>query len=159
MLEEVNIKDLNANGMRFGIVASKFNGEYVNSMMNAAVAVLQKADANCMEVIRVPGAYEIPVVVGHLIRTKANLFDAVICLGVILRGETTHAKHIAEAVSLSLANAQLTSDIPIINGVYLFENREQAEKRCVDPAHNRGIELANTAIEMACLIKRIRAWE
>jgi len=60
---------------------------------------------------------------------------------------------------LSLANAQLTSDIPIINGVYLFENREQAEKRCVDPAHNRGIELANTAIEMACLIRRIRAWE
>ena len=159
MLEEVNIKDLNANCMRFGIVASKFNDEYVNSMLDAALNVLQKANANCMEVIRVPGAYEIPVVVGHLIGKKASLFDAVICLGVILRGETTHAKHIAEAVSLSLAKAQLTSDIPIINGVYLFENREQAEKRCIDPDNNRGVELANTAIEMASLIKRIRSWE
>lgn len=159
MLEEINIKETNATGMRFGIVAAKFNDQYVTSMLNAALDVLHKAKADATEIIRVPGAYEIPVVVGHLIHTHAHLFDGIICLGVILRGETTHAAHIGEAVCQTLAHAQLNGGIPLINGVYLFENKEQAEKRCIDPTYNRGIELANTAIEMACLMKRIRVTE
>ena len=84
------------------------------------------------------------------------LYDAVICLGVVFRGETTHAKHISEAVCNSLADLQTNCQIPIVNGVYLFENKEQGDKRCMDPKYNRGVELANTAIEMAALMKKLK---
>ena len=156
MLEEVNIKELDAKGMRFGIIASKFNATYVDSMAEAALQVLRKAGADETEMFRVPGAYEIPAVVGHLLRKANERFSALICLGVVLRGETTHAQHITESVCMALAQAQMQYDVPVINGVYLFENKLQSDKRCMDPVHNRGIELANTAIEMGRLLLRLK---
>lgn len=143
-------------GGRFAIVASKYNGRYVNSMLRAAKAELNQAGAEAIKVVRVPGAYEIPVVVGELARASEKPYSAIICLGVIMRGATTHAQHIGDAVSRSLANAQLQYGVPIIHEVLLFENDEQAKVRCLAKDFNRGNEAAQTAVEMAKVMRSLR---
>ena len=140
-------KGANTSG-RYVIVASKYNGRYVNSMLKAARAELKTAGAEEVRVVRVPGAYEIPVVAGALAR-QAPRWDAIICLGVILRGATTHAQHIGDAVSLALAEIQVREGVPVIHEVLLFENVEQAKVRCLDKEFNRSNEAAQTALEMA----------
>jgi 6,7-dimethyl-8-ribityllumazine synthase len=141
----------NATG-RFAIVASTFNGRYVDSMLRAAKQILTEAGVKQIQIIRVPGAFEVPVVAAKL-ATLIPAFSAVLCLGVIFRGETTHAQHIGEAVSLALARLQTECKIPMIHGVYLFENEAQARIRCLDPNHNRGAEIAQTALAMARIMK------
>ncbi len=141
-------KPTRASNARFAIVASKYNSEYVDVMLSAAEATLKNAGAE-VRVVRVPGAYEVPVVAARLARSKAPRYAAVICLGVILRGETTHAQHIGEAVSQALALIQVETEVPVIHEVLLLENRQQAEVRCLDKDHNRGLEAAQTALEMA----------
>jgi len=131
----------------FAIVASRYNARYVDSMLNAAARELKRTGAK-VKIIRVPGAYEIPVVAAKLSASTAKP-AAIICLGVILRGETTHAQHIGEAVSQALMQLQITHGVPVIHEVLLLENKQQAEVRCVAPKHNRGIEAAQTALEMA----------
>ena len=137
-----------SHAAHFAIVASKYNAEYVDSMLGAAEVTLRKAGAAEVRVVRVPGAYEVPVVAATLARSKSPRYAAVICLGVILRGETTHAQNIAEAVSQALALIQVETEVPMIHEVLLLENRQQAEARCLDKNHNRGLEAAQTAIEM-----------
>ena len=146
-------------GGRFAIVASKFNGRYVNSMLQAARAELERARVEQVRVFRVPGAFEIPVVAARLASLPPPAFAAILCLGVIFRGETAHAQHIGEAVSQTLARLQAEYKIPMIHGVYLFENQEQARVRCLDKNHNRGLELAQTALEMARVMKSVDDWE
>lgn len=141
-------------GGRFAIVASKYNGRYVNSMLKAARAELAAAGAEEVKVVRVPGAYEIPVVVGALARQEMP-WDAIICLGVIMRGATTHAQHIGDAVSLALAEVQVRHGVPVVHEVLLFENEEQAKVRCLDKDFNRGNEAARTAIEMAAVMRAL----
>jgi 6,7-dimethyl-8-ribityllumazine synthase len=97
----------------------------------------------------VPGAFEIPVVAAKLASGEAGTFSALICLGVILRGETTHAQHIGESVSMALVQIQIRYLVPVIHEVLLLENEEQAEARCLSRKHNRGAEAALTAIAMA----------
>jgi len=143
-------------GGRFAIVASKYNSRYVNGMLRAARAELKRAGVDEVKVIRVPGAYEIPVVVGELARQSEPGWSAIICLGVILRGATTHAQHIGDAVSLTLAEAQLRYGVPVIHEVLLFENHEQARVRCLDKDFNRGNEAARTALEMARVMRGLR---
>jgi 6,7-dimethyl-8-ribityllumazine synthase len=131
----------------FAIVASRYNARYVDGMLKAAARELKRAGAK-VQIVRVPGAYEIPVVAAKLSRLSSQP-SAIICLGVILRGATTHAQHIGEAVSNALMQIQIQSGVPVIHEVLLLENREQAEARCLDPKHNRGIEAAQTALAMA----------
>jgi 6,7-dimethyl-8-ribityllumazine synthase len=142
-------KSASARGARFAIVASKYNAEYVDAMVSAAEGALKSAGASEVRVVRVPGAYEVPVVAARLARSKSPRYAAIICLGVILRGETTHAQHIGEAVSQALALIQVKTEVPIIHEVLLLESRQQAEIRCLDKNHNRGLEAAQTALEMA----------
>ena len=142
-------KPSRASNAHFAIVASKYNAEYVDAMLSAADATLKSAGAAEVRVVRVPGAYEVPVVAARLARSKSPRYAAVICLGVILRGETTHAQHIGEAVSQALALIQVETEVPVIHEVLLLENRQQAEVRCLDKDHNRGLEAAQTALEMA----------
>ena len=150
MLTQVKNKKLNAESGIFAIVASRYNARYVDAMLRAAKTTLSKAGAK-IEIIRVPGAYEIPVVAAKLASRSMETGElaAVICLGVILRGETVHAAHIGEAVSQGLMKIQLDFGVPVVHEVLLLENEEQAKKRCLNPKHNRGTEAAQTALEMA----------
>lgn len=147
MLKAVKKSKAGKSGGSFAIVASRYNARYVEGMLNAAVRELKRAGAK-VQVVRVPGAYEIPVVAARL-SNLAGRPSAIICLGVILRGATTHAQHIGEAVSQALMQIQITQGVPVIHEVLLLENKEQAEARCLDPKHNRGVEAAQTALEMA----------
>ncbi len=138
----------------FAIVASRYNARYVDSMLRAAKAELWRAEVSRIQIIRVPGAYEIPVVAKRLARTLPGL-SAIICLGVVLRGETAHAAHIGDTVSRALMEIQLAYEIPVIHEVLLLENEEQARVRCLDPRHNRGTEAAQTALAAVHVLKSL----
>lgn len=155
MLEEIQAgKTPDGRGRRFAVVASKYNARYVDAMVEAAVRALEGAQAKAVQVVRIPGAFEIPAVAAEL--AEEGLCDAIICLGVIIRGETTHAQHIGEAVSHALAEIQVRTRVPVIHEVLLLENEAQAEARCVNPKHNRGLEAAITALEMAAVMRQLR---
>jgi 6,7-dimethyl-8-ribityllumazine synthase len=147
MLKPVKRIKSRKSGGDFAIVASRYNIRYVDSMLRAAHTELKRTGAK-VRVVRVPGAYEIPVVAAKF-ATICPKPAAIICLGVILRGETTHAAHIGEAVSWALMEIQVTSGVPVIHEVLLLENELQAKARCLDPNRNRGREAAQTAIKMA----------
>ena len=147
MLKPVARTRARKTGAAFAIVASRYNARYVDSMVRAAQTELKRAGAS-VQVVRVPGAFEIPVVVAQLAALPPRP-AAILCLGVILRGETTHAAHIGEAVSRALMEIQVASGVPVVHEVLLLENAAQAQARCLDPKHNRGQEAAQTALQMA----------
>ena len=153
MLKKIKSPSPRPSGGHFAIVASSYNARYVDGMLRAATKALRAARAASIKVVRVPGAYEIPVVAARLARTHTPPLDAILCLGVILRGATTHAQHIGEAVTNALTQIQLGHEIPVIHEVLLFENEEQARVRCLSPDHNRGAEAAQTALVMAQLMR------
>ena len=141
---------------RVAIVASRYNARYVNSMLRAAQRALKQA-GTLVETVRVPGAFEIPAVAAALAARGTKPVDAILCLGVILRGETEHAQHIGETVTQSFAWIQVDWLLPVIHEVLLLDNREQARARCLDPEHNRGIEAAHTALEMIRVMRKLVA--
>jgi 6,7-dimethyl-8-ribityllumazine synthase len=134
---------------RVAIVASKYNARYVDSMLRAAKTTLAAAGVKDVQVVRVPGAFEIPMIAAQLAHCETNRPDVIICLGVVIQGETAHAQLISEAVSQSLARIQIDYRLPVIHGVLLLGNEAQAKARCLGSEHNRGTEAALTAIEMA----------
>ncbi|HZR17835.1 MAG TPA: 6,7-dimethyl-8-ribityllumazine synthase [Verrucomicrobiae bacterium] len=149
---------------RFAIVASQYNRKYVDAMLKAARAELKRSGASQVQVVRVPGAYEIPLVAGRLARQASQIttggapgqpLSGIICLGVILRGQTVHAAHIGEAVSRALMEIQVRYELPVIHEVLLLENEEQARARCLSRTHNRGTEAAQTALQMAEILARL----
>src|SRR6266545_6987243 len=107
MLKKTKPSPSRASGGHFAIVASTYNGRYVAGLLSAASKCLRAAKAETIKVVRVPGAFEIPVAAVRLARAHSPPLDAIICLGVILRGATTHAQNIAEAVSGALTQLQL----------------------------------------------------
>jgi 6,7-dimethyl-8-ribityllumazine synthase len=165
MLKPIRKGTIRVRRERFAIVASRYNARYVDAMVRAAATELRRAKARRVQVVRVPGAYEIPIVAAQLAQvsspraarpTPHDSFSAIICLGVILRGETVHAAHIGEAVSRALMQIQLDYGVPVIHEVLLLENESQARVRCLGRTHNRGTEAAQTAIEMARVMAALR---
>jgi 6,7-dimethyl-8-ribityllumazine synthase len=156
MLQKNTRKKITAKGERFAIIASTYNARYVDAMLRAAKAEILRAGGT-LQIIRVPGAFEIPVVAARLARQSAMQEEplAIICLGVILRGATTHAQHIGEAVSNALTQIQIQHEVPVIHEVLLLENAQQAKERCLDRKHNRGMEAAQTALAMSRVMKSL----
>ena len=140
-------------GRRFAIVASRYNARYVDAMLRAARTELGRAGAT-VKVVRVPGAYEIPVVAAKLLDATPG-YEAVICLGVIFQGETAHAQHIGDAVNHALMQLQIEKKVPVIHCVQLFGNEAQARVRCLGRKHNRGREAAQTALAMSEVLRRL----
>lgn len=155
MLKAIKRTKPRRSGGAFAIVASKYNVRYVDAMLRAARKCLNGAGAEKILVVRVPGAFEIPVVAARLARAHTPPLSAIICLGVILRGATTHAQHIGEAVSNTLSQIQALHEVPIIHEVLLLENEQQAHERCLNREHNRGTEAAQTALEMARVMRAL----
>ena len=147
MLRKIQQNKVKSSGGTFALVASRYNARYVDAMLRAARAELRRAGVSRIQIVRVPGAYEIPVVAKRLARTLPGL-SAIVCLGVILRGETVHAAHIGDTVSRALMEIQLAYEIPVIHEVLLLENEAQARVRCLGSRHNRGTEAAQTALAM-----------
>lgn len=155
MLKKNKPAEIHKVGGHYAIIASQYNARYVDAMLNAAQARLEAAGAESVRVVRVPGAYEIPVVAARLARAGVPPLSAIICLGVILRGATTHAQHIGEAVSNTLSQVQALHEVPIIHEVLLLENEKQAKERCLSKDHNRGTEAAQTALAMAEVMRTL----
>lgn len=165
MLQLIRFPKIRATGAPIAIVASEYNRRYVDAMVRAARSELRRAAVRRVELFRVPGAFEIPVVAAKLARaavaeaansaTMHPALGAIICLGVILRGETVHAAHIGEAVTWALMEIQVRYGIPVIHEVLLLENEAQARARCLGRTHNRGAEAAHTALKMAQVIRKL----
>jgi 6,7-dimethyl-8-ribityllumazine synthase len=158
MLKKITKLSARANGGVFAIVASKYNACYVDAMLAAAKRELKRAGAR-VQVIRVPGAFEIPTVAATLASPGTpggSAPDGIICLGVIFQGQTGHAQHIGWGVTQALAQIQVQCHIPVIHGVFVFDKEEHARVRCLGKEHNRGTEAARTAIEMAKVMRELR---
>jgi 6,7-dimethyl-8-ribityllumazine synthase len=136
---------------RYAIIAASYNAKYTDALVRFAKAELK--DAEKLTVVRVPGSFEIPVIASRL--AHSDEYDAIICFGAILRGATTHADHIAMGVTNILAQLQIESGTPIIHGVLLFENEDQARARCLNKETNRGIEAARTAMDMVKVCRNL----
>lgn len=128
---------------RFALVASRYNLEYADGLLHAALAVLAEYET---EVVRVPGAFEIPLQVQRLARTRR--FAAVIALGVIWQGRTTHAQEINRAVTDALMRISLETDVPILHEVLAIKTEAEARARCFGAKLNRGREAAEAALAL-----------
>ncbi len=147
---------LEAKGCRFGIVVSKYNEFVTSRLLAGALDVLVEAgaDKDDIDVAYVPGAYEIPLVAREF--GRSGRYDAVICLGAIIRGETRHFEFISTETSRGIARAALEVSVPVIFGVLTTETGKQALERSGEPERNRGSEAARTAVQMANLMKQLR---
>jgi 6,7-dimethyl-8-ribityllumazine synthase len=142
-----------ARGLTFGIVASKFNKFVTSRLLSECVRALTKAGAQeeAIEVVRVPGAFEIPLVARQL--AQCGRFDAVICLGAVIRGDTPHFEYISREVSRGIMQVSLDSGLPVVFGVLTTETVAQAIERADPMKMNRGADAANTAIEMTNVMR------
>ena len=146
---------LDAAGVKFGIVVSRFNDLLTNKLTEGAVDCLvrHKANEDDISVIKVPGSFELPYVAARMI--EAGNVDVIICLGAVIRGQTPHFDYIASEVSKAIANLSLEHKIPVIYGLITADTLEQAIERAGTKAGNRGFNAAQTAIEMANLYKQM----
>lgn len=146
---------LNAEGKKFGIIVSRFNEMISKSLLGGAFDCLARhgADEDEISVVYVPGSFEIPLAAKKLAQSKK--FDAVICLGAVIRGGTPHFDYIAAEVSKGVAHVGMETGVPVIFGVITTDTIEQAIERAGTKAGNKGWDAALTAIEMADVIKKL----
>lgn len=151
--------DLSAQGLRFAIVASRFNDEIVSKMLDGALECLTRHGANDdgIDVSRVPGAFEIPTLVASLIARGG--YDAIITLGCLLRGDTPHFDFISAQVTNELSRVAVDAKFPVAFGVITCNTLEQAIERSSSGRNNKGWEAALAAIEMANLWRKLRTEE
>jgi 6,7-dimethyl-8-ribityllumazine synthase len=147
--------NLNAGGFRFAIVASRWNDFISSRLLEGALDALDRlgADEKLVEVHRVPGAFEIPLLALRL--AESEKFDAVICLGTIIRGQTPHFDYIASEVTRGIGEAGLQTGIPVVFGVITADNLDQAIERAGVKLGNKGFEAATTAVELVNLYREV----
>jgi 6,7-dimethyl-8-ribityllumazine synthase len=139
----------------FHIVASRFNAEYVDGLVEHATQELRAlAPDATISLYRVPGAFEIPVVVRELASCEST--DAVIACGVIMQGETNHAQNLSRSVTDALQRIAVDQAVPVINVVLSFDNESQARARCLENKINRGTEAARAAVEIVTVLSQLR---
>lgn len=147
--------DLNAKGMKFGIIASRFNDFITARLVDGVLDGLLRhgaSDAD-VEIVRVPGSFEIPLAAQRMARAKR--YDAVICLGAVIRGATPHFEYVSAEVSKGVASVSLESGVPVIFGVLTTDTIEQAIERAGTKSGNKGWDAACSAIEMVSLMKQL----
>jgi 6,7-dimethyl-8-ribityllumazine synthase len=154
-MPEVAEGRLLAEGFRFAIIVSRFNDFVCSRLVDGALDALHRhgATEERISLVRVPGAFEIPIVAKKL--AASGRYDAVICLGAVIRGATPHFDYVAAEVSKGIANVALESNIPLTFGVLTTDNLEQAIERAGSKSGNKGYEAAVSAIEMVNLFKEL----
>lgn len=144
-----------AEGLKFGIVVSRFNSFISDRLLEGAMDALRRSgaeEADC-SVVRVPGAFEIPLAAKKM--AKSGRYDAIICLGCVIRGATPHYAYIVAEVTKGIASLSLESEVPVAFGVLTTETIEQAIERAGTKVGNKGFDAAMSAIEMANLLKEM----
>ncbi len=147
--------NLQAQGKKFGIVVARFNSFIAERLLEGAMDTLVRsgADDNDIEIVRVPGAYEIPLVAQQMARSER--YDAIICLGAIIRGSTPHFDFVANEAAKGIAQASMEAGLPIIFGVLTTDTIEQAIERAGTKAGNKGSDCAAAAVEMVNLLTQL----
>ena len=146
---------LSAGGFRFALVSSRWNDFLTARLVEGALDALERlgADAGAVEHFRVPGSFEIPLVAQKA--AESGRFDAVVCLGTVIRGETPHFEYVAGEVTKGIAQAALRTGVPVLYGVVTADTLEQAIDRAGVKAGNKGFEAAMSAVEMVNLLKAV----
>ena len=147
--------DLTATGRAFGVVASRFNEFIVRPLLDGALDAIRRhgGDLGAVDVVWVPGSYEIPLVAKRL--ALSGRYDGVVCLGAVIRGATRHFDYVAGGAASGISTVALEANMPVVFGVLTTDTIEQAIERAGTKAGNKGFEAAITAIEMASLMDQI----
>ena len=148
--------NLSAAGRSFGVVAARFNDFIVRRLLDGAMDAIARhgGDLGAVDVVWVPGSYEIPLAAKQL--ALSDRYDAIICLGAVIRGATSHFEYVAGGAASGIGSVALETNMPVIFGVITTETIEQAMERAGTKLGNKGFEAATTAIEMADLMPRLR---
>ena len=156
MSHKVTEGSLNAKGLKFAILVSRFNSFVTERLVTGALDALSRsgAVAEDIEIVRTPGSWEMPVVAKELVSQKRH--DGIICLGAVIRGDTPHFDHIAAEATKGLAQTSLESGVPIAFGILTTNTLEQAIDRAGAKQGNKGFDAALVSIEMANLMKELR---
>lgn len=150
-------ENLDARGLKFAVVCARFNSFVTDRLLEGALDALKRAgatDKRYIEVVKVPGAWELPLAAQAL--AELNKPDAIIALGAVIRGDTPHFDYVAGQAADGLMAVQIETGIPIAFGVLTTDNKEQATDRAGGKDGNKGYDAAMTAIEMANLVRRLR---
>jgi 6,7-dimethyl-8-ribityllumazine synthase len=147
--------EIQAKGLKFGIVMSRFNDFITSRLLDGAVDAIIRhgAQEGDIEIVKVPGSFEIPLAAKKL--ASKGMYNAIICLGTVIRGATPHFDYVAAEVSKGIAAASLETGVPIAFGIITSDTIEQAIERAGSKAGNKGWDAAITAIEMAQVIRKI----
>jgi len=146
---------ISGRGLKFAIVVSRFNEFITSKLLSGAIDTLKRHETpeENISVVWVPGAFEIPIIAKKM--ASSGKFDAIICLGAVIRGSTTHYDYVCNEVSKGIAQVGLQSGVPTIFGVVTTENIQQAIERAGTKAGNKGVDAAVSAMEMANLLKTL----
>jgi 6,7-dimethyl-8-ribityllumazine synthase len=156
MAHKVFEGQLDARGLQFALLVSRFNSFVTERLLAGALDALQRSGAaeDGIEIVRVPGSWEMPAAAAVLARQQR--FDAIICLGAVIRGETPHFDYIAAEAAKGLAQVSMETGVPVAFGVLTTNTLEQAIDRAGAKGGNKGFEAAMTAVEMANLLRKLR---
>lgn len=148
--------EISAKGLRLALVVSRYNKEICDGLMQGAIKELERLGLPSGELMvhRVPGAFELPLL-AKLLAETGNI-DGIICLGVVVRGETAHFDFVCQGATQGLQSAMLQTGVPMGFGVLTTDTQAQAQARAQDDEHNKGLEAAQTVVEMVILKKRIQ---